>query len=632
MSVIQFVPTEEIQRIRAGIADRYERASATANLIRINALSMITFAGSGHVGTSLSSLDVVTWLWTEILRGVAPEAPGPGDRYFSSKGHDVPGLYALLIGLGYLDEAYLTGLRRLGGLPGHPDRATPYMVTNTGSLGMGISKARGLARANRLDGLPGRIYVLTGDGELQEGQFWESLQPTVNEGFGEIIVIVDHNKIQSDLLVDSVSPLGDLEAKVAAFGWAVTRCDGHDMKAIDSALTGLNVDQAPPGLLIADTVKGRGVSFMEGATLGQDELYRFHSGAPTPEHYEQALTELVTAVNEELESNGLPAVRLRQEAWPARVAPTRPQRLISAYGEELVAVGRDHPEVVVLDGDLMVDTGTLPFRREFPDRFIECGIAEQDMVSQAGALAIKGKVPIVHSFACFLSTRPNEQIFNNGTDRAKVIYHASLAGLLPAGPGHSHQSVRDIAAVGSVPGLTMVQPATEWEARLALRWAVEENDGSTWLRLTSVPWPTAIASPAGERLVPGRGTILRDGTDAAVIAYGPVMIREALCAAQLLSATGLSVRVANLPWLNVVDDAWLAELVAAVDRLVLVEDHSPDLGQASFVLAALARLKSTVATQVFGVEGIPVSGQNAEVLDYHGLSATRLAERIRAFR
>jgi transketolase len=591
---------------------------------------MITFAGSGHVGTSFSSLDAVTWLWTEVLRDVAPEAKGPGDRYFSSKGHDVPGLYALLIGLGFLEEGLLTRLRRLGGLPGHPDRATPYMVTNTGSLGMGISKARGLARANRLDGLPGRIYVLTGDGELQEGQFWESLQPTANQGFGEITVIVDHNKIQSDTLVESVSPLGDLETKAAAFGWAVIRCDGHDMRAIDSALLELDDAKARPRLLIADTVKGRGVSFMEGDALGQGELYRFHSGAPAVEQYEQAPSELVASVDDQLQHDGLPTVRLREEPWPTRNAPARPQRLISAYAEELVAVGRDHPEVVVLDGDLMVDTGSEPFRRKFPDRFIECGIAEQDMVSQAGALALKGKIPVVHSFACFLSTRPNEQIFNNGTDRAKVVYHASLAGLLPAGPGHSHQSVRDIAAVGSVPGLTMIQPATESEAQRALRWAVEDNDGSTWLRLTSVPWPRAIESPSDHRLLLGRGTVLREGADIAVIAYGPVMIHEALGAAELLAASGTSVRVANLPWLNVVDEGWLAEFLSAVDRLVLIEDHSPLLGQASFVRAALARILSTVSTQVFGVDGIPASGQNAEVLDYHGLSATRLAGRIRA--
>ena len=165
----------------------------------------------------------------------------------------------------------------------------------------------------------------------------------------------------------------------------------------------------------------------------------------------------------------------------------------------------------MLDGDLMVDCGTLPFRGEFPERFIECGIAEQDMVSQAGTLALKGKLPIVHSFACFLSTRPNEQIYNNATERSKVIYHASLAGLLPAGPGHSHQSVRDISAVGSVPGLVLIQPGNEEETRLALRWAVEENPDSTYLRLTSVPCAIPYSLPDGYRLEPGRGAVLRDG-------------------------------------------------------------------------------------------------------------------------
>src|SRR5688572_8458058 len=224
VTLIRFVPPAESDRIRRGMRDPYARCRALADAARINTLSMIEYAGSGHIGTSFSAMDLVAWIWTEELADPGPQAAGGGDRYFSSKGHDVPGLYALLIGLGMLDAAYLTGLRRMGGLPGHPDRSTPYMITNTGSLGMGISKARGMALANRLDRTPGRIFVLTGDGELQEGQFWESLQPTANGAFSEITVIVDHNKLQSDTFVDAVSPLGDLEAKIRAFGWAVERC------------------------------------------------------------------------------------------------------------------------------------------------------------------------------------------------------------------------------------------------------------------------------------------------------------------------------------------------------------------------------------------------------------------------
>ena len=195
-------------------------------------------------------MDIVSWLQLEVL--------GEGDRYFSSKGHDAPGLYAILIGLGRLPFDKLFALRKLGGLPGHPDvLTTPEVVTNTGSLGMGISKARGFVLADRLAGRRGDVYVLTGDGELQEGQFWESLQPTANRRLGEITVIVDHNKLQSDTWVSQVSDLGDLEQKVAAFGWAVARCDGHDLDTFSTALTELRGRALPTGRSSSSRTRSR---------------------------------------------------------------------------------------------------------------------------------------------------------------------------------------------------------------------------------------------------------------------------------------------------------------------------------------------------------------------------------------
>jgi transketolase len=172
---LRYLPLEQLERIRAADSDPVDRASAFADACRINALYMIARAGSGHVGTSFSCMDILAWLHLEVL--------GEEDRYFSSKGHDAPGLYSILIGAGILPFESIHGLRRLDGLPGHPDVVeTPEVSTSTGSLGMGISKARGFARANRLQGRGGRVFVLTGDGELQEGQFWESLGPTANGG------------------------------------------------------------------------------------------------------------------------------------------------------------------------------------------------------------------------------------------------------------------------------------------------------------------------------------------------------------------------------------------------------------------------------------------------------------------
>src|SRR4249919_669683 len=235
---LRYVPQEECARIAGLDADPYERASAFADACRLNALYMIERTGSGHPGTTFSSLDIVSWLHLEVL--------GEGDRYFSSKGHDVPGLYAVLTALGRLDFELIHRLRRLDGLPGHPDvAATPEVVTSTGSLGMGVGKARGFVLADRLLGRAGAVYVLTGDGELQEGQFWESLQPTANRGLREITVIVDRNRVQSDTWVSLVSDLGDLTAKLRAFGWAVAGCDGHDLRSFAETLSALAGEERP---------------------------------------------------------------------------------------------------------------------------------------------------------------------------------------------------------------------------------------------------------------------------------------------------------------------------------------------------------------------------------------------------
>ena len=235
--MLRYVPAAELDRIRTLDADPYERVAAFADACRLNALYMIERAGSGHPGTTFSCLDVISWLHLEVM--------GDGDRYFSSKGHDAPGLYAVLTALGRLDFELIHQLRRLDGLPGHPDvAATPEVVTSTGSLGMGISKARGFALADRALGRSGHVYVLTGDGELQEGQFWESLQPTANQGLREITAIVDRNLVQSDTWVDRVSDLGDLEEKFKAFGWAVAHCDGHDLRMFSQTLKGLAVRRA----------------------------------------------------------------------------------------------------------------------------------------------------------------------------------------------------------------------------------------------------------------------------------------------------------------------------------------------------------------------------------------------------
>src|SRR5258705_246500 len=446
---LRYVPVEEFTRVVNAKADAAAKAAAFAALARINTLYMIEGAWSGHIGTSFSSLEIMSWLFLNELRDL-DKGPDRCDIFFSSKGHDAPALYAALIGLGLLPAEKLLQLRRLGGLPGHPHVETPYIQANTGSLGMGISKAKGMALANRLAGTPRRIFVLTGDGELQEGQFWESLGSAANMKLGEIVAIIDHNKIQSDTWVRKVSDLGDLEAKLRAFGWHVSRCDGHDVAAIERTLRSLDAVTDRPKAIVADTINGRGVSFMEG-----------------------------------------------------------PHAL-----------------------------------------------------------------PIAHSFACFLSTRPNEQISNQCSESSRVIYFGSLAGVLPGGPGHWHQSVRDISALGAVPNLLLAEPAAEGEVRALLDYLIDGTAESAYLRLVSVKWPLPFEYPSSVRVEVGKGWVVRPGKDALVLGYGPWMLSNAWHAAEEIEkATGARVRLVNLPWLNRVDAAWLKETIGGCRTIVTVDNQ-----------------------------------------------------------
>jgi len=628
---LRFVPDAEFRRLLDANIDDVARARAFAALARINTLYMIAGAWSGHIGTSFSSLEIVSWIFLNEIRDLY-KGPKAADIFFSSKGHDAPALYTVLIGLGLLPEEKLHHLRRLHGLPGHPHIETPYIQANTGSLGMGISKAKGMAIANRLVGDERRIFVLTGDGELQEGQFWESLVSAANLGLGDIVAIVDHNKIQSDTWVKNVSDLGDLEAKFRAFGWHVARCDGHDVAALDKTFRALDDVDDVPKVIIADTVKGKGVSFMEGPATEEGELYGYHSGAPGEQQYTDGLAELLASANGLFAELGLGPVGTETRVRNPRRESRKTDNLIAAYEQALLWQGERHRNLVVLDADLVKDCGLVPFSKRYRDRFVECGIAEQDMVSMAGGMARRGVLPVVHSFACFLSARPNEQIYNQCTEGTKVIYVGSLAGLIPGGPGHSHQSVRDISALRGVPNLSLLEPSLEAEVHALVDYAVNTAPDSIYLRLVSVKWPMPFPYPSHHRVEVGKGWVIRDGTDAIVFGYGPWLLANAFEAAEEIEKiSGASIRLVNLPWLNRIDPRWLREVVGGRRSIVTLDNHYLKGGQGEMVATAIAELGLEPTARVLrvGVMALPECGTNDEVLAHHKLDVTSLVSSLR---
>ncbi len=636
MIEIRLIPENEFQRVRAANIDKYTRLALLSDMCAANALATVKRAGSGHLGSSFSSLDVVTYLYHSEMNIAELGVDHPDrDIYFSSKGHDVPGHYAVLHSLGLLSEKRFQHLRRLDGTHGHPDISIAGIEANSGSLGMGISKAKGMALAKKMNGAKGRVMVMTGDGELQEGQIWESLQTAAYQQVNNLIAIVDFNKIQTDKSVKDIIDLGDLARKFEVFGWHAESCNGHDFAELENAFTRLKQVNDRPKVLIADTIKGKGVSFMEGPRALQEGngLYPWHSGAPDDDTYEAGYNEIVNRINVRLEELDLAPLNTRVMATRERnrvSLKATAEKVVNAYGEALVKIGAQRKDIVVLDADLSADCGLRPFEEAYPDRFIENGIAEQDMVSTAGGFALQGFLPIVNSFGVFLASRSNEQIYNNATEKTKIIYACHYAGLIPAGPGKSHQSLRDISLFGALPNCTIIEPCNGIETEQALQWCVDQAEQNCMLRLVISPSPRTIVLPDDYHFSLGRGAVVNDGKDAILFAYGPVMMNEALKAAEILNQKDISLKVINLPWLNEVNLSWLEEICEDCKFLFALDNHSGYGGLGDLLLNGLMSSPGLRARRLtkFAIDEFPACGTPQETLAYHKLDGRSLAERI----
>ena len=585
---------------------------------RINILSSIKAAGSGHIGTSFSSIESIL-----VSRNLLSEWKSKQEDletvFFSSKGHDAPAIYAAMHADGELDDSDLFKLRRLDGLPGHPEIDTPGIPTNTGSLGMGISKAKGFAYANRIRSVDSRVIVILGDGELQEGQIWESLPGAARDNLNEITVIVDGNGIQSDTWVSNTSPLGNLKSRVEGSGWIFLECDVHDLQSLRSVISR---QQESPTFIFAKTIKGAGInSMMDFAPEGR--YYKFHSGSLDDSNYSYAVGELLFRMRHNISPN-----QKSQAAIPLSIEPdlspkVRPESFVTAWSELLLNAMRINSNLVVLDADLSYDTGTYIAREEFPERYIQAGIAEQDMVSLAGTLALSGFIPVVHSFATFMSMRPTEQIFNNRTERTRIIYCGFLAGLIPAAPGFSHQAVTDVGVFLSLSGIDVIEPSCVEELKGALHYAIT-NPRSSYIRVNSIGSPEATTFPV---FMPGTGVKRRDGEYVAIVSSGTTMLTQALEAAKLLSQSLVEVAVYSYPFLGSIPSQEFLSELSAYPVVFVLENHLPGLGNFQILRESL----SAASVIRMGVEEIPKNGRNEEVLAFHNLDAESLAQGIRSF-
>jgi len=579
---------------------------------RINILSSIKAAGSGHIGTSFSSIESIL-IARKLLNDLKEVEPKLETVFFSSKGHDAPAIYAAMHAQGEITDELLFRLRRLNGLPGHPEIDTPGIPTNTGSLGMGISKAKGFIYANRIKSLDSRVIVLLGDGELQEGQIWESLPGAARDNLNELTVIVDDNQIQSDTWVSRTSPLGNLKSRVEGSGWKFLECHGNDLASLTSVLKN---KQELPTFILAKTVKGAGINSMMSFSAN-GKFYKYHSGSLDDSNYDASISELMFRMNNKIQPtikvDSAQELIVESDQWPK----SRPESFVTAWSEILTQKMGRHPELVVLDADLSYDTGTFLARESFPDRYIQAGIAEQDMVSVAGTLALSGLTPVVHSFATFLSMRPTEQIFNNLTERTRIIYCGFLAGLIPAAPGFSHQAVTDVGIFLSLPGIDVIEPSCVDELNASLEFALASHQ-STYIRVNSIGNPERTTQID---FTPGVGVRRRLGNEIAFIASGTTMLAQAFEAADLLSAEGIEASIYSYPFLGSKLDKDFLLSLEGYSRIIVLENHLPALGNFHAFHEALPS-KNVIRV---GLNELPKNGRNGEVLNFHKLDAENIS-------
>ena len=615
--VFKFWSNERIEESHFIIDENY---GALANVCRLNALTMIAYAGSGHIGTSFSAAEVIT-----LIKGISSYEDSKlhaflDCQFFSSKGHDAPMIYAALHAFGQLTDEDIFKFRRAKGLEGHPIITTPGIITNTGSLGMGISKAKGFIYANRISQTQRKVVVLLGDGELQEGQIWESMPGAARDNMHELVVIVDSNKIQSDTWVSDTLDLGFIKDRVESVGWQFLECQGNSISDLSSALE-KSLTPGKPTWIHANTRKGAGVSFMENFDA-DGKFYKFHSGAPSTLEYEIASQEILQKILSRAGYDQLAKVNKEKSIVSNdRTPKPRLDSIVDIYASCLVEIATARSDIFVMDADLSYDTGTYKFRSEYPSRYLQCGIAEQDMASIAGTLALSSLTPIVHSFATFLSMRACEQIFNNATENSTVVYVGFLAGVLPGMPGVSHQAVNDLVLMSSNPNMRLYEPSTEREIQLSLLRATEAL-GPSYIRMQSIG-----VSQSESQIELDIGTIWNDGENVILVCSGISMLEQAQKSVEFLKLSNCNISLLTIFDFNALANSQAIDFILKHDQVFVIENSLPgNLLQMRISEILSLSGKSHPMLYRIGLVSLPICGQNNEVLDHHGFSARKITE------
>ncbi len=604
-----------------------EKIKKLASLIRYYILTMTTEAGSGHPTSSLSATELMACL---LFGGIFrfdvghPEAPN-NDRLIFSKGHASPLFYAIWAAAGEVSEKDLTTYRKFGSpLEGHPTVAFPFAEAATGSLGQGLSIGVGMAlNAKYLDQLPYRTYVLIGDSEMAEGSQWEAMEIAAYYKLDNLIGVLDVNRLGQRGQTMYGWNLGVYEKRISSFGWKTIVLDGHSIPEILAAYEKAVDADGQPVMLIAKTIKGKGISFIENKD-------GWHGKALNREQCDRALKELgevdptlrgEISLPEDLkpkEEN--PREEKKKLDYPAdKPVPTR-----KAYGNALVRIFPKFPHIVSLDGEVSNSTYAEIFKEAYPERYFEMYIAEQNMVGAALGLSRRGKVPFVSTFAAFL-TRAFDQIRMSQYSDANIKFVGSHAGVSIGEDGPSQMGLEDIAIFRTILDSVVLYPSDAVSTEKLVEEAAKHR-GIVYVRTTRKETPI-LYSPSEEFKIGGCKVLRKSDKDVATVIAAGVTLHEALAAHEALKKEGVLVRIVDLYSVKPVDESTLREAADATRSIITVEDHYAEGGIGEAVRSALAT--SPVPIYSLSARKKPKSGKPQELLDYEEISRDAILKKVK---
>jgi len=607
-----------------------ETAGRLATQLRVDSIRCSTKAGSGHPTSSLSAADLMAVLLVGHLHydWDQPDLPN-NDHLIFSKGHASPLLYSMFRAVGVVDEDELVNTYRTLGarLEGHPTPVLPWVDVATGSLGQGLPDAVGVCLAGKyLDKLPFHTWVLCGDSETAEGSIWEALDKASYYKLGNLTAIVDVNRLGQRGPTELEWNLERYASRVKAFGCRPLVIDGHDPEAIDQALTEARFGGDQPTVVLARTIKAKGVPELE-------DKNGWHGKALPPEMAERAIAALGGPTDlrapttppepgvSTITANPAATITLPTYQLGDKVA-TR-----VAFGAAIAALAA-RPEVVVVDGEVGNSTHAEEFQKVCPERYFEMFIAEQQLVATTVGLAVRGYVAFASTFAVFFS-RAYDFIRMAGISQVNIRLVGSHAGVEIGQDGPSQMALEDIAALRAVHGSVILYPADAAStARLTMRMA--DTTGIVYLRTTRGAYPVIYG--AEEEFPVGGSKVHRAGPDDQVALIGAgVTVHECLAAASELADAGIRVRVIDAYSIKPIDRATLVEACRVTgSRLVVAEDHYPEGGIGSAVLEALAEADvPALHLAHLAVQGLPTSGTPAELLDAAGISSSHIVAAAR---